>query len=460
MISVAFPLIGRGSWTGGYVYLKNTLRVIGSRLNDKIAPTVFLSPQDIEKYGAELAELTNGKLIVDEDFSDAQRSTSLARSLTHGRDFRLERHLKKAGVDAVFEVASFYGLRFGLPVISWIPDFQHRHMPGMFSQLSRWRREIGFRAQIYSNRTLMVSSHTARDDMENFYPGSRGRGHVVRFAIDLNIPAQIGRAAQLRQKYELPERFFYLPNQFWRHKNHSCIVAALAELRAANSLAELPPVILTGLDKDPRNPEHLDRLMRDVHAAGVESNFRYLGLIPYEDVLGLAATCRALINPSLFEGWSTPIEEAKALGAPLLLSDILIHREQAPHAHFFDPNSPSTLAKALIDSARPQHVARKPVAELLADQNARLVEHAESLMQTVNSAISVPKSSGRAFTAITAVSKCQCAIRFVGKLQAGGFAEPGQSSSSAVELKYEASNYFRFQMGIFYSAKARYSVAI
>ena len=136
-----------------------------------------------------------------------------------------------------------------------------------------------------------------------------------------------------------------------------------------------------------------------MHAAGVESNFRYLGLIPYEDVLGLAATCRALINPSLFEGWSTPIEEAKALGAPLLLSDILIHREQAPHAHFFDPNSPSTLAKALIDSARPQHVARKPVAELLADQNARLVEHAESLMQTVNSAISVPKSSGRAFTA-------------------------------------------------------------
>lgn len=57
--------------------------------------------------------------------------------------------------------------------------------------------------------------------------------------------------------------------------------------------------------------------MDDAKASGVDSNFRHLGLIPYNDVFALNAACDALMNPSKFEGWSTPVEEAKALGTPL-----------------------------------------------------------------------------------------------------------------------------------------------
>ena len=59
-IKVAFPLIGRGSWTGGAVYLKNTLRLIRSRLTSDIAASVFLSPFENEEFGAELAPLSRG----------------------------------------------------------------------------------------------------------------------------------------------------------------------------------------------------------------------------------------------------------------------------------------------------------------------------------------------------------------------------------------------------------------
>ena len=37
----------------------------------------------------------------------------------------------------------------------------------------------------------------------------------------------------------------------------------------------------------------------------------------------------ALLNPSHFEGWSTTVEEARALGVPMLLSDLDVHLEQA-----------------------------------------------------------------------------------------------------------------------------------
>jgi glycosyltransferase involved in cell wall biosynthesis len=90
-----------------------------------------------------------------------------------------------------------------------------------------------------------------------------------------------------------------------------------------------------------------------------------------------------MINPSRFEGWSTPIEEAKAFSTPLLLSDIAIHREQAPLARFFDPASPATLATALFETAKEAPAPRPSLDALVAAQNVWLDAHAAALLATV-----------------------------------------------------------------------------
>ena len=77
--------------------------------------------------------------------------------------------------------------------------------------------------------------------------------------------------------------------------------------------------------------------------------FRILGLIPRRDVVSLLRSCKCLINPSLFEGWSSTVEEARAFGVPMLLSDIPVHREQmGDEATYFDPEDASDLAQKLI----------------------------------------------------------------------------------------------------------------
>jgi glycosyltransferase involved in cell wall biosynthesis len=387
---LAFPLIGRGLWTGGLVYLKNTLHVIQSRLAREIEASVFLSPAEHSRFGAELGALVDGRLIVDPAIGDSGRGRSLARALLTGRDFALERTLCAARVDVALEVGQFYGARFGLPVIAWLPDLQHRCMPEMFTRTNWWRRDIAFRMQIRSGRTLMLSSKTARDDMERFYPRSRGHGHVVRFAVDLDIAGYRARATEIRASYRLPERFLFLPNQFWRHKNHALIVAALGRLKSDGRLGIVPPVILSGSNHDMRNPGHFAALMNTAREVGVESHFQYLGFIPYDHVIGLAACCEALINPSRFEGWSTPIEEAKAVGAPLLLSDIPIHREQAPDARFFDPVSSESAAKVLLEAARRPCLARTSLDNLIVEQNRRLDDHAACLLEAVRAAVRHP----------------------------------------------------------------------
>jgi glycosyltransferase involved in cell wall biosynthesis len=164
------------------------------------------------------------------------------------------------------------------------------------------------------------------------------------------------------------------------------IVEALARLKQEGQLGKLPPVILSGLTKDPRAPGHFDRVMERARQAGIDGHFRHLGLIPYDHVLALNANCLAMINPSHFEGWSTPIEEAKAFATPLILSDIPISREQAPDARFFAADSPTEAARALQEAAAGNALARPPAGLLMAAQNKRLDEHAASLLRTVRAA--------------------------------------------------------------------------
>ena len=59
----------------------------------------------------------------------------------------------------------------------------------------------------------------------------------------------------------------------------------------------------------------------------------------------------AIIQPSLFEGWSTVVEDAKAIDKLVIVSDILLHREQIElNCLFFDPHSASSLNFALNKS--------------------------------------------------------------------------------------------------------------
>lgn len=395
-LRLAFPLLGRGSWTGGLIYLKNTLRLIHSRLADEIEPFLFLSPNEQAAHGSELAELVEGRILTDPHLGVSGRGGSLFRSLVAGRDRALERILTGEGIDVAFENAGFYGARFAIPVVSWIPDLQHRHMPEMFNRLNWWRRDLGFKMQVRAGRTIMLSSQSALRDLQRFYPSSGDRAHVVRFAVDLEVLPYLARAREVRMAYNLPERYFFLPNQFWRHKNHGVIVRALACLKAEGQLNKVPPVILTGQPHDPRNPTYFEDLFREAKAADVDGHFRYLGLVPYDHVLCLNAGSHALINPSLFEGWSTPIEEAKAFATPLVLSDIPIHREQAPAAIFFDPASTDKTATALLEVGRRPDTSRPSANELTHAQNCRLDAHAAAFLSVVQAARSL--TSSKAYT--------------------------------------------------------------
>src|SRR5205085_3178877 len=120
--------------------------------------------------------------------------------------------------DVSFESARFFGWRLPYPAVAWFPDFQHRRLPQLFPPAARWQREFGFRVQIASGRTIMLSSESALRDCQKFYPGVAHRTCVVRFATQPSPDLLNENPSDIIEHYRLPSKYFYLLNQFWRHK--------------------------------------------------------------------------------------------------------------------------------------------------------------------------------------------------------------------------------------------------
>ena len=272
------------------------------------------------------------------------------RALFLGLDKDAAKTFAAHKIDIVFEPAKFFGRCLQQPAIAWFPDLQHRRMPQMFGWLAWWRREIGFRQQLRHDRTILLSSKDALNDCEKYYPQSKGRARVLRFPAVIEAKDFATDPKSVLSQYQIPDRFIYLPNQFWRHKNHALVIEALGILRRRGSDVR---VVATGNPSDPRDPTIYPRLMSRLNELGATSMFQVLGIMPRSHVIALLRTCSALINPSVCEGWSTGVEEAKMLGVPMLLSDIAVHREQAGVvATYFDVGDPATLADFLVAASQ------------------------------------------------------------------------------------------------------------
>jgi glycosyltransferase involved in cell wall biosynthesis len=333
---IAFPLVGGRAGSGSYNYILNLVRALSAYSLDRLVPVIFAG-EDVSDGELAPFRAISGAEIVRSGCVTAQQSWARMIRAVSGSDATAAKLFLKYRIDAVFEQAMYFGARFPIPVIVWITDFQHRKLPDLFRPTAWWRRELGYRAQIHRRGLIMLSSEDSRRDCEWFYPQTVGKTAVVRFAVMMDAESLSLKPKAVARAYGLPEGFLYLPNQFWKHKNHEVVIEATGMLKREGHNVV---VATTGVAGDARHPQHYMSLQQSVRRLGIEDNFRFLGLVPRQHVIALMQSCAALINPSLFEGWSTSVEEAKTLGVPMILSDLAVHREQVDHgARFFNPRS-------------------------------------------------------------------------------------------------------------------------
>lgn len=344
MIRVGFVLFHRAEdWHGGINYFTNLMSALDLIPKKKVQPVIFVrtgmrsTAQEwfLEQEVVEAKWLTSA--------ADNLRTRLLEPSRTWLGRKAWMRVFRRYRID-VLSHTSFLGDSPEIPMVGWIYDYQHRHLPNLFSKDDSSSRDREFAAICRNCSQVIVSSGAAFNDLKQFQPECEPRARILRFITNITRVAATPKR-ELESKYGFSGHYYCLPNQFWKHKNHAVVIDALKLLQDRQQQVLF---ICSGSTRDYRQPDYYEQLMSRVHDYGLRG-FRSLGMIPYADVLGLMRDAVAVVNPSLFEGWSTSVEEAKALGKLVLLSDIPVHREQNPdRSVYFDPHDPAALADALV----------------------------------------------------------------------------------------------------------------
>jgi hypothetical protein len=263
-------------------------------------------------------------------------------------DRTIDDALRAARVDVVFGSWWHYPRFSVLPSVglcAWVHDFQFVHLPDLYDRGILETTRHGIVRVADAAGRVVVSSRDALKDLEAFLPRVIQKARVLPFVASMAPQVYAEDPALVARRYHLPERFVYLPNQFWQHKNHRIVLDAL---RILSGRGVHPTVACSGLPHDGRKQTYFAEVLTRVAEWGLHEQVVCLGLVPIDHVRALMRQAVCVMNPSLFEGWSSTVEEAKSLGKRLLLSDLAVHREQdPPGAVFFDPGNAEDLAAKL-----------------------------------------------------------------------------------------------------------------
>lgn len=336
------PLVGGPAWTGGIVYTANLAEALRSLGSDRPRICAVVSPATADRipHNRAFLELCDA-IVLHGGFP--QTMAPFFDALPPGIEIR--QHADLAGcaesIDFLFPVQADVVAQ--IPSASWIPDFQHHHLPEFFSREELDERTRCFDRIAAQAKCVVFSSRDAESDFRRFHPSGSAATRVLHFRSALHLPST--DPVPTRSALGVPSDFVLCSNQFWAHKDHATLFRAVARLRDRGTPVHL---VCTGAPSDYRNNGHYQDLVGLVEELGIGGQVQLLGLVPREDQLALMRCARFLVQPSLFEGWSTVLEDIRCVGTPVVASDLPVHKEQdLENALYFARRDPESLADAM-----------------------------------------------------------------------------------------------------------------
>ena len=343
MIRVGFLLNFTVEYKGGINYLKNLFYALKEYHSNDVQLLLFV-PENIdisyEKLFSPYAIIIRTKIL-------ERKSLCWYLSRISEKYLKFDPFvfflLKKNGINCISHSNYVYPFK-DIKTINWVPDFQYLHYPNLWTNEQLQYVKKAHKKWIHQSDLIVVSSYAAKNDLLSQYPDFSNKVEVLHF---VSQPENINDSGYIFEFDETFDgKFFYLPNQFWIHKNHLIVFKAIKVLKERNIEVHL---VTTGSQNDYRDGgKHFNKLLEYIKENELEKNISFLGLVPYSQVFSLMKQSLSIINPSYFEGWSSTVEESKSIDKTIILSDISVHREQCPlKGIYFNPDDVNELASIL-----------------------------------------------------------------------------------------------------------------
>ena len=242
----------------------------------------------------------------------------------------------------IFPAQETWSYILPVPSLSVIHDLMHRYERG-FPEVSGGfiyrQREKHYENLCGCSAGILVDSDVGKTHVLESYKIDATRLHILPYIAPSYIDTEDKRFEKAID-YKLPNKFFFYPAQFWKHKNHERLIRAIGNLR--RRIPDLKMVFVGS----PKNAYADAKSL--VTNLGLSDHIIFLGYVPDEDMAPIYRRARALIMPTFFGPTNIPPLEAFSLGCPVAVSNIYGMPEQVGDAALLcDPSSETEMAEAM-----------------------------------------------------------------------------------------------------------------
>lgn len=255
-------------------------------------------------------------------------------AFAHGANFgwdeqvRLPVAIRRARVDLVHFLALYVPVFVPARFVVTIHDLIHLHFPEQFkAKVGPYYQTVVRYACARAARVITDDERTV-EDLVNFLGVRRAKIRVVPLGVDEEFFQT--KAAHVAQRPYL----LYVGNHR-RHKDLATLFTAWSAMASATPL----DLYLTGVD------DFGDALPRRDGGEVV-----MLGDVPNDRLIAYYAGARALVQPSLREGFGLPVLEAMAAGCPVIACDASVPSVVRDAAFTFPAADPRALQARLEET--------------------------------------------------------------------------------------------------------------
>lgn len=278
----------------------------------------------------------------------------------------------------------------GIPTVALIADLLHRDYPYTLTSSQIAERESYLEQTIRVASKLQCISRSGMESVMQHY------GVAFEKLFFTYLPVHV-RLAKVRSEGKPTGRlfagrpFFFYPANLWVHKNHETLLVGYQHYRS-RAKEEVCDLVLTF-----QTEKSIDRLKATADALGLSEFVHFAGYVEEHSLDAIWQNARALVFPSLHEGFGIPLLEAMQYDVPIICGDDFSLGEVAGDACYrIDARKPSSLAEGMLRVGHDGNVR----AELVKRGRERLLlfdlrSTARTLLREMRSAVQCPEEFPR-----------------------------------------------------------------
>jgi len=263
----------------------------------------------------------------------------------------LPRAAYKEGCDVLHCTSNTGPIFSKVPLITTLHDIIYLESISILNKEGTWYQKLGnmYRrwfvpAVIRKSKKVITVSNYEKDRINNYFGFTDNRLSAIYNGVGAHFKqvTNVGVLTSIKQKYSLPDKFFFFLGNTDPKKNTKGVLEAYGDFNETSP----DTYQLVMLDYD---EEELQKLLLSINRPELRKNIYLLGYVPNIELPAIISQCTIFLYPSLRESFGIPILEGMACGVPVITSNTSSMPEVAgaDAALIVDPHDPIQITAAI-----------------------------------------------------------------------------------------------------------------